>query len=142
MDVKLSVDQQMSRGGGIDSITSCYNNLAYAVIMNAVHDYFAARFYLETLEDRYFEVDEGVTYKETIEKKAISRKRIITDCEKFFESPWFVTLSNGVVDQKAALAGLENTYKTKYYPAKYEELYVREMRKHIKAFTNILKSFY
>jgi hypothetical protein len=117
-----------------------YESLAYAIIEQAVNDYFHSKFYLDTIEDRFVKVENGLSYRRRINELCMPYKSRVKECEDFFKSEWFETLANGVIDPYKAFDTLNNTYQNEYYPRKYEDFFAREYKKHARYFVQTLKT--
>lgn len=91
-----------------------YEDLAKAIVIQAVNDYKRSRFLLDTIDLRSYK-DESVKYR-----ARMMANREVKNVEAFFRSDWFRALSN--LDGEQALVGLDATYKKEYFPVRMEEL--------------------
>lgn len=101
-----------------DNVESRFEDLASAIVIKAVEDYKRHRFILDTIDMRKYRTSNSryIAVRDA--------SRIVKRVENFFITPWFETLSN--LDGEKALAGLENTYETEYYPTRLRELLDRK----------------
>lgn len=111
------------KGGG-------YEALAFAVIKRAALDYYDAKFYLDTLDERYIRVD--VANKETRSEKLyrlrLKREKTVKEVEIFCKGPLFDLYSQGHLDGEKALEAMCETYDREIYPAMYEKFREDEWR--------------
>ena len=98
----------------LEAFEQRYEDLAKSIVIQASDDYKRYCFMLDTIDLRKYKDEEG-RYK-AMEKAKCEIKHV----EIFFNSEWFTALSN--LDGKKALAALEKTYKTEYYPVRMKEM--------------------
>lgn len=122
-----------------------YEALAFAVIERAVLDCYDARFYLDTLDERYIRVDPNgkETREEKLERITIKLEGTIKDVELFLKGPMFELYSQERLDGGKALNSMRETYKREIYPAMYEKFlddeYRAAIRRSKKYFKKILE---
>ena len=90
------------------------DELAKAIVIQAVDDYKRYKFILDTIDLRKYKDEKGRSI--AIERAA----REIRKVEVFFNTDWFHELSG--LDGTKAFKALEQTYLTDYYPVRMEEM--------------------
>ena len=88
-----------------------WKGLAAGIVEQAASDYHQARFFLETVDERYYSDESQKT------SKINAAKKTLIDVEQFFNSDWFKTIMPDL-DGAKAFEALRNTYKTEIRPAK------------------------
>ena len=97
-----------------ENLEQRYEDLAKAIVIQAVDDYKRYRFVLDTIDLRKYKTTEG-------RYAAAERARQeVKKVEVFFSTAWFNELSD--LDGDFAFKALEQTYLNEYYPIRMEEM--------------------
>lgn len=126
---------------------SGYEALAFAVIERAVLDWYDARFYLDTLDERYIRVDPNgkETREEKLDRIIIKLKSTLKEVELFLKGPIFELYSQERLDGGKAFESMKETYKREIYPEMYEKFlddeYRAAIRRSKKIFNKILEEY-
>lgn len=113
-----------------DIRTGGYEGLGYAIVEQTVNDWYDAKFYLDTLEERYIQVPTKRTREEELDFLRRKWTGRLKECERAILSPEF-ELYTGGLDGANNLREMSNTYVRERYDELYEIFLEKEYRRAI-----------
>ena len=109
-----------------------WRGLGYAIVEQTVNDYYEARFFLDTIDERYIKVPKGKTRVEELDFLRRKWKGRLDECERCILSAEFELYSGGL-DGANNLKNMKNTYAREKYDELYEIFVEKEKRKAIRS---------
>lgn len=114
-----------------DIRTGGYEGLGYAIVEQTVNDWYDARFFLDTLEERYIQVPAKRTREEELDFLRRKWTGRLKECERAILSSEF-ELYTGGLDGANNLKEMNNTYVREKYDELYEIFLEKEYRRAIR----------